>query len=79
MKIVQTELNNIEYKFLKKYALDRGLSIKDAIRIIIRERVFEDKIVKNDPLFTSKPVVRKRGLRDNTSVKHDKYLYGVEG
>ena len=78
MKVVQTELSDIEYRLLKRYASDRGLSIKDAIRTIIREKILEDRVINDDTLFTSPPVVKGRGLKDDTSIKHDKYLYGVE-
>lgn len=78
MKVVQTELSSIEYKLLKEYALSRGLTIKEAIRIIIREKILEDKVVSNDPLFTADPVVKGERVKDDTSVRHDRYLYGAE-
>jgi len=76
LKVVQTKISNIEYELLRKYAESRGLTIMEALREIIRKHVLEGSIDPDDPIFTEEPVVKRKGIKERTSIEHDKILYG---
>ena len=78
MKVVQTKLSNIEYNLLKRYAESKGITIKDALREIIKKCVLDDKTYNDDPIFKLPPSVKSKGIIDRGSIEHNKYLYGEE-
>ena len=53
MKVVQTKLTDAEYELLKAYARSRKLTLSEALRQIVRERVLEGGVDPEDPLFLS--------------------------
>jgi len=77
MKVVQTELNDAEYKLLADYARKRGKTIKEAIREATLNLILSDTVHPDDPLFTEPHLVKGTGKKERTSVEHDKLLYGV--
>ena len=76
MKVVQTKLTDAEYELLKAYARSRKLTLSEALRQIVRERVLEGGVDPEDPLFTEGPSVKARGVPERTSERHDELLYG---
>ena len=77
MKVVQTELNEVEYKMLKQLAQKRKKTIKELVREAIRKILREEKTINpDDPIFTEPPVIQEEGEIENTSETHDKVLYG---
>ena len=77
MKVVQTELNETEYKLLVDYAEKRGRTIKEALREATLKLIISDEVHPDDPLFTEPPSVKGTGKNERTSSDHDKMLYGV--
>jgi hypothetical protein len=77
MKVVQTELNEAEYRLLVDYAKKRGRTIKEALREATLKLVVSDIVHPDDPLFTEPPSVKGTGKRERTSAEHDRFLYGV--
>ena len=77
MKIVQTEINEAEYRLLVDYARRRGKTIKEALREAILKLVISDEVHPDDPIFVEPPSVRGTGRKERTSVEHDRLLYGV--
>jgi len=76
MKVVQTELNEAEYKLLADYARKKGSTIKEALREAALNLVLSDTVHSDDPLFTEPHLVKGAGKKERTSVEHDKVLYG---
>ncbi|MDG6951335.1 MAG: hypothetical protein JRN16_06535 [Nitrososphaerota archaeon] len=76
MKVVQTTLTEEEHKLLEEYARRKSKSIKEVVREAVRN-VVEGRVVPNDPVFSIPPASKRTGKRDNGSVEHDRYLYGV--
>ncbi len=74
-KVVQTLLEEEEYRALKDALEKKGLTIREGLKLAV-EKLLESefKIDPEDPFFTQKPI-GKSGLGD-LSEKHDKYLYG---
>ncbi|RLI43254.1 hypothetical protein DRO59_01665 [Candidatus Bathyarchaeota archaeon] len=74
-KVVQTFLEEEEYRAFKEALEKKGLSIREGLRLAV-EKLLESefKIDPEDPFFTHKPAGRS-GLSD-LSRRHDKYLYG---
>ena len=77
MKVVQTVLNEAEYKLLVDYASKKGKTIKEALREAALRLVVSDTVQPEDLLFTEPPSVKGTGKKERTSVEHDKLLYGV--
>ena len=77
MKIVQIELNEVEYNILKHVAKRKRKTIKALLRETIRKLLENEETVNpNDPLFTEHPVVFEGGKKEAISEKHDEKLYG---
>jgi len=76
LKVVQTRLTLLEYELLRRYASSKGFTIAEALREIVRRHVIEDRVYSKDPIFVEGPVVKSKGVRERTSVEHDKVLYG---
>lgn len=74
-KVVQTTLKEEEYRAFKEALREKGLSIREGLKLaVVRLIEAEFRVAADDPFFTHKPVGRS-GLGD-LSKKHDKYLYG---
>lgn len=70
-KVVQTDLDDNEYRLLKETVEKRGLTIKSALRAAIRQWVRTQIPVTEDPIFKLKPV--STGVRTDSS-KLDKHI-----
>ena len=77
MKVVQTELNEAEYRLLVDYARKSGRTIKEALREATLKLIISDAVHPDDPLFTEPPSVKGTGKKERTSAEHDRLLYGV--
>ncbi len=75
MKVVQTEVSDMEHALLEAYVTPRGTSIKEAVREAIRKLTLRDEVDPNDPIFEAFPLTRKKGRLRNASEDHDRYLY----
>ncbi len=74
MRVVQTTLTEAEHKLLEEYAKKNSKTIKEVLRIAIKNTV-EGCVDPHDPIFTQPPSAKKTGKRETVSVDHDKYLY----
>jgi len=73
-KVVQTTLEEQEYRAFKEALKRKNLTIRQGLKLAVSNVIeSEFKIDTNDPFFTHNPV-GKSGLGD-LSKKHDKYLY----
>ncbi len=73
-KVVQTKLNEEEYKTLRAILSKKGLSLKEGLHIAVTRFLLEEtKIDANDP-FLSRTPAGKSGRHDLSNA-HDKYLY----
>lgn len=70
-KVVQTDLDDNEYRLLKETVEKRGLTIKSGLRDAIRQWVRTQIPVAEDPIFKLKPV--STGVRTDSS-KLDKHI-----
>jgi hypothetical protein len=77
MKVVQTELNEAEYKLLVEYSRKKGRTIKEALREAALKLVVSDTVDSDDFIFTEPPLVKATGKKERTSVEHDRLLYGA--
>ncbi len=50
--------------------------MQEWIRRAIHERLLPDEVDPSDPIFTSFPLVRRKGPKAGVSTRHDEYLYG---
>jgi len=74
-KVVQTTLDEQEYRTLREVLRRRGLSLKEGLRIAVTKLVLEEmKLDPSDPFLSSQPTGRS-GHKD-LSKAHDRYLYG---
>ncbi|NIP67086.1 hypothetical protein GWN63_06110 [Candidatus Bathyarchaeota archaeon] len=76
-KVVQTKLEEEEYRAFREALEKKGLSIREGLKLAV-ERLLEAefRIDADDPFFTHKPV--GRSSVSDLSKEHDKYLYGEE-
>lgn len=74
-KVVQTELDDDEYRLLKEVVEKRRITLKSGLREAVRQWVSTQIPVSEDPLFRVEPV--NTGVRTDAS-KLDKRLYGDE-
>ncbi|RLG79099.1 MAG: hypothetical protein DRO40_13230 [Thermoprotei archaeon] len=72
-KVVQTELEEKEYKAFKRVVEKRGLTIKQGLREAIWQWISMHTPLEDDPLFKVKPV--KTGVKTDSS-NLDRALYG---
>lgn len=72
-KVVQTELEDKEYRLLKEAVDKQGLSLKKGVREAVLQWVSTQIPVSEDPLFSVKPV--RTGVETDSS-KLDERLYG---
>jgi hypothetical protein len=74
-KIVQTALDEQEYRTFREVLRRRGLSLKEGLRIAVARLVSEEmKLDPSDPFLSRQPTGRS-GHKD-LSGDHDRYLYG---
>lgn len=75
-KVVQTTLEEDEYKTLREVLKRKRLSLKEGLHLAVTRLLQEE--VKLDPsdTFLSRRPVGRSGRRD-LSKAHDKYLYGM--
>lgn len=78
MKVVQTELSDSEHKLLEDYSKRNSKTIKQVVKDAIRNTVIQDSVLPDDPIFTLPPSAKKTGKSEDTSTKHDAYLYGAK-
>jgi len=72
-KVVQTELDEREYKFLVKVTKKRKLTIKEGLREAVQHWISTHVAVDEDPLFNIEPI--KTGVETDSS-KLEKNLHG---
>jgi len=75
LKVAQTELNETEYQLLARYAEERKLTVKEALRMAAQKLVLDDKVYPDDPIFKNVERASKPGKKTRWSVDHDKILY----
>ncbi len=75
MRVIQTELTEPEHALLARYARDKGKTIKEVVRELVRGLVLSDRVRADDPVFSEPPVGKRRG-KESTSTDHDRLLYG---
>lgn len=74
-KVVQTTLDEDEYRILKEILGRKGLSLKEGLRIAVSQLLKEEtKVDAKDPFFVRKPSGRSGD--GDLSKAHDRYLYG---
>jgi hypothetical protein len=74
-KVVQTTLDDEEYRILKEILEKRGLSLKEGLHIAVSQLLKEEtKVDAKDPFLVRKPTGRSG--RGDLSKAHDRYLYG---
>ena len=64
-KVVQTDLDDDEYRLLKKATEKRGITLKTGLREAVRQWVGTQIPLAEDPLFRLKPV--KTGVKTDSS------------
>ena len=74
-KVVQTSLEEEEYKTLREVLRRKGLSLKEGLHLAVTKLLQEeDKLDTSDSFLSRKPIGRSG--RKDLSKAHDKYLYG---
>jgi len=74
-KVVQTTLEDDQYKTLREVLGKKGLSVKEGLQLAVAKLLQEEiKLEPSDSFLSRKPSGRS-GHRD-LSTAHDKYLYG---
>jgi hypothetical protein len=75
LKVAQTELDETEYQLFTRYAQERKLTVKEALRVAAQKLVLDDKVYPDDPIFKNIERASKPGRKTRWSVDHDKILY----
>jgi len=76
-KVVQTTLEEEEYKAFKEALKKKNLTIRQGLKLAVSNLLQNEfKIDADDPFFTHNPVGRSN--LHNLSTKHDRYLYKEE-
>ncbi len=74
-KVVQTTLEEDEYRTLRAILSKKKLSLKEGLHMAVRKLLLEEtKIDPADSFLCSRPLGRSH--RKDLSSAHDKYLYG---
>jgi hypothetical protein len=74
-KVVQTTLDDEEYRTLRELLRGKGLSLKEGVHMAVTRLLLEEtKLDPSDPFLSRKPTGRSG--RKDLSRAHDKYLYG---
>jgi len=74
-KVVQTTLEEEEYKTLREVVKRKGISLKEGLHLAIARLLQEEMKVNPSDTFLSRRPVGRSG-RSDLSRAHDKYLYG---
>jgi len=74
-KVVQTTLDEQEYRTLREVLRRRGLSLKEGLRIAVTRLVLEEMKLDPSDRFLSRQPTARSGRKD-LSKAHDRYLYG---
>ena len=75
VKVVQTTLEEQEYKSFREVLRREHLSLKDGLRLAVTKLLQDEtKIDVSDPFLSRVPTGRSR--HRDLSRAHDKYLYG---
>jgi hypothetical protein len=74
-KVVQTTLDDDEYRTLRELLRGKGLSLKEGVHMAVTRLLLEEtKLDPSDPFLSRKPTGRSG--RKDLSRAHDKHLYG---
>jgi len=74
-KVVQTTLEEEEYRSFREVLKRKRLSLKEGLRLAVTKLLQDEtKLDPSDSFLTRKPVGRSG--RKDLSIAHDKYLYG---
>jgi hypothetical protein len=74
-KVVQTTLEEEEYKTLREVLKRKRLSLKEGLHLAVTRLLRDEvKLDRSDPFLCRKPIGRSG--RKDLSKAHDKYLYG---
>lgn len=74
-KVVQTTLEEEEYRTLREFLRRKHLSLKEGLQLAVTRMLQEEvKIDRADPILSRKPTGRSG--RKDLSKAHDRYLYG---
>lgn len=74
-KVVQTTLDDEEYRTLRELLRGKGLTLKEGVHMAVTRLLLEEtKLDPSDPFLSRKPTGRSG--RKDLSRAHDKYLYG---
>jgi len=74
-KVVQTTLEEEEYRTLRELLKRKRLSLKEGLHLAVTRLLQEEvKLDRSDPFLVRKPFGRSG--HGNLSNAHDKYLYG---
>lgn len=73
MKVIQTEVSEIEYRIIENYVKKRKISIRKLIKEAVMDRIMGNQISDGDSLFMDPGDII--GFEDG-STNHDKYLTG---
>ncbi len=74
-KVVQTTLDDDEYRTLRAILSKKKLSLKEGLHMAVRKLLLEEtEIDPADSFLSSRPFGRSH--RKDISTAHDKYLYG---
>ncbi|MCF2136904.1 MAG: hypothetical protein K9W43_06620 [Candidatus Thorarchaeota archaeon] len=74
MTVVQTKISREEHALLLQRAKQKGTTIKEMLRQIIREYLMRSEADSDDPFFKLEFQGREG---EHGSVDHDEILYGV--
>ncbi len=75
LKVVQTELNETEYKLLARYAEEHKVTVKEALRLAAKRLVLDDKVYPDDPIFKNIERPSKPAKKTHWSVDHEGNLW----
>lgn len=75
VKVVQTVLDEEEYRTLRDLLRRKNLSLKEGLHMAVTKLLQEEaRVSPSDPFLARQPV--GRSSRGDLSKAHDKYLYG---
>jgi hypothetical protein len=75
VKVIQTVLNEEEYRTLRDVLRRKNLSLKEGLHVAVMKLLQEEtRVSPSDPFLVRQPA--GRSSRGDLSKAHDKYLYG---
>jgi hypothetical protein len=75
-KVVQTTLDEEEYRTLREMLRRKGLSLKEGLHVAVTRLLLDETKIDPSDSFLSREPTGRSGRKD-LSKAHDKYLYGV--